>query len=86
MRIWRNMCIIETELELKKENQINENTYFLDSDISIANSRFETKCHDKLYNFNFKIIRISYKSNNVQNKNVILSSVLRNTLNMQSNN
>ena len=86
MRIWRNMCIIETELELKKENQINENTYFLDSDISIASSRFETKCHDKLYNFNFKIIRMSCKSNIVQNKNVILSSVLRNTLNMQSNN
>lgn len=85
MRIWRNMCIIETELELKKENQINENTYFLDSDISIANSRFETK-YDKLYNFNFKIIRMSFKSDNVQNKNVILSSVLRNTLNMQSNN
>ena len=45
MRILRKNIwnIYPTELELKKENQINKNSNFLDLGIKIQNSRFQQK-------------------------------------------
>ena len=45
MRILRKNVwnIYPTELELKKENQINRNSNFLDLGIKIQNSRFQQK-------------------------------------------
>ena len=44
-------------MKLKKENHINKNSNFLDLNINIQNSRFQTMFYDKRDNFNFNIIR-----------------------------
>ena len=48
------------ELELKKENQINKNAYFLDLNIKIKNFRFQRKIYEKSDNFNFERFRMPY--------------------------
>ena len=65
MRILRKNIwnIYPTELELKKENQINKDSSFLDLGIKIQNSRFQQKFTNKRDNFDFNIIRIPYESN-----------------------
>lgn len=43
-------------MKLKKENPINKNSNFLDLNINIQSSRFQTMFYDKRDNFNFNII------------------------------
>lgn len=44
------------DMKLKKENHINKNSNFLDLNINIQSSRFQTMFYDKIDNFNFNII------------------------------
>ena len=60
--------IYPAELELKKENQNDNNAHFLDLNIEISNSKFITKLYDKRDNFSFNIIRMPYKSSNIPKK------------------
>ena len=60
--------IYPAELDLKKENQNDKNANFLDLNIEISNSTFQTKLYDKRNNFNFNIIRMPYKSSNIPRK------------------
>ena len=58
------------QLELEKEKQIDKNVNFLNLNIQIQNFRFETKLYNKRDNFNFDIIKMSYKSSNIPQKMV----------------
>ena len=57
--------IYPDELELKKENAINTDTNFLELNISISNSTFQTKLYDKRDAFGFHICRLPFKGSNI---------------------
>lgn len=57
--------IYPAELERKTEIQIMKNVNFLDLNINMRNSRFQTKLYIKRHNSSFNIIRMPCKSNNI---------------------
>ena len=60
--------IYPVELELKKESHINTSAHFLDLNITINNSKFDSKLFDKRNDFPFDIVRMPYRSSNIPNK------------------
>ena len=67
--------IYPKELELKKENTKSNSCSFLDLSISIQNNTFLTSLYDKRDDYNFKIVRLPYRSSNIPKK-MCISSVL----------
>ena len=67
--------IYPKELELKKENTKSNFCSFLDLSISIQNNTFLTSLYDKRDDYNFKIVRLPYRSSNIPKK-MCISSVL----------
>ena len=59
--------IYTAQLKLIKENKVTKNYEFLDWNINIHNSTFQTNLYDKRDNFNFNKIKMSSKSSNVPN-------------------
>ena len=60
--------IYPAELELKKESQVNTSAHFLDLNIEINNSKFDSKLFDKRDDFNFDIVRMPYRNSNIPDK------------------
>ena len=67
--------IYPEELELKKENANYDACSFLDIKISIHNNSFFTSLYDKRDDYNFKIVRLPYRSSNIPKKMFISSIV-----------
>ena len=74
--------IYPTELELKKENNSNSCTYFLDLYIYTENGEFHTRLFDTRDNFGFDIVRMLFYCSNTPSKRFYGSKV---SLNYQSN-
>ena len=60
--------IYPEELELKKENAGYEQASFLDLNINISDNKFSLKLYDKRDDFNFKIVRMPFSSNNMPSR------------------
>lgn len=60
--------IYPPELSLKKENEQNNSATFLDMSIHIDENRFVYSLYDKRNDFNFHIVRFSYKCSNLPSK------------------
>ena len=60
--------IYPSELELKKESHKNTEAHFLDLNILINNSKFDSKLYDKRDDFPFDIVRMPYRTSNIPNK------------------
>ena len=67
--------IYPEELELKKENANYDACSFLDIKISIHNNSFFTSLYDKRDDYNFKIVRLPYRSSNIPKK-MCISSII----------
>ena len=70
MRILRKISerFLKLSWNSKQKNKINKNSNFLDLNIKMQNSPFQTKLYDKQGNFSFNVIRMSYKSSNFPHK------------------
>ena len=60
--------IYPPELELKKENDNKDRASFLDFQLTIINNNITTQLFDKRDSYNFKIVRLPYKSSNLPSK------------------
>ena len=60
--------IYPEELELKKENTGYELASFLDLNIKISDKKCSLKLYDKRDDFNFKIVRMPFLSNNMPSR------------------
>mgnify|MGYP001792462320 CR=1 FL=1 len=67
--------IYPQELELKKENLSLISCTFLDLKIDIKNNSFNTSLYDKRDDYNFKIVRLPYRSSDIPKKMFISSIV-----------
>ena len=66
--------IYPRELELGKENLINDEASFLDLNIRIQNNKFRIGLYDKRDDFHFNIVRMPYKSSNLPS-NIFYSAI-----------
>ena len=55
-------------LELKKENEGHLQASYLDTEVKITNNQFSIKLYDKRDDFNFKIVRLPFLSNNMPSR------------------
>jgi len=72
--------IYPEELNLKKENDNNDSCSFLDLKIDIQNNSFVTSLYDKREDYEFKIVRLPYRSSNIPKKmftSSIVTEILR---------
>ena len=60
--------IYPSELELKKENITNDTASFLDFQLKIQEGNISTHFYDKRDSYNFKIVRLPYKSSTLPSK------------------
>ena len=65
---------------MKKENDNNDSCSFLDLKIDIQNNSFVTSLYDKREDYEFKIVRLPYRSSNIPKKmftSSIVTEILR---------
>ena len=67
--------IYPVELQLKKENSTFNTCTFLDIKIDIMNDTFVTSLYDKRDDYQFRIVRLPYRSSNIPKKMFISSIV-----------
>ena len=72
--------IYPEELQLKKESKFSNTCSFLDLSINIEHNSFVTSLYDKRDDYNFKIVRLPYRSSNIPKKmftSSIVAEILR---------